>query len=175
MNRNHPSHYFRRLLLPSLLVSAATLGLAGPLAPALRSPKDGDHFEVTKPLLFWDSSTGAKSYEVYIDGVKTGETPAAAMPVLNYGITTPLSAGVHHWFVKAIPGSGEAVSSGTSAFTIDPPGNWPAWAIGPFVRYGNNPLLRPQGTGWESAIPTTPACSSMKENSACSTAARESP
>ena len=33
---------------------------------------------------------------------------------------------------------------------MDPPAAWPEWAIGPFVRYGGNPLLRPQGTGWES-------------------------
>ena len=38
----------------------------------------------------------------------------------------------------------------TSTFTIDPPGNWPAWAIGPFERYGKNPILSPQGKGWES-------------------------
>jgi predicted GH43/DUF377 family glycosyl hydrolase len=26
----------------------------------------------------------------------------------------------------------------------------PSWAIGPFVRYAGNPILSPQGTGWES-------------------------
>ena len=26
----------------------------------------------------------------------------------------------------------------------------PGWAIGPFVRYAGNPILTPQGTGWES-------------------------
>ncbi len=48
-----------------------------------------------------------------------------------------------------IPATGDAVTSSTSAFTIDPAGDWPDWTIGPFERYGENPIVRPQGTGWE--------------------------
>jgi predicted GH43/DUF377 family glycosyl hydrolase len=29
-------------------------------------------------------------------------------------------------------------------------GSLPDWAIGPFARYAGNPILKPQGTGWES-------------------------
>jgi predicted GH43/DUF377 family glycosyl hydrolase len=141
-----------KALLPIafLLAFIASRVYADSTALELCSPKDGDDFEVTKPLLFWNSIPGTQSYEIYVDDAKVGDAPAGAGPVLNYGLTTPLAPGSHHWMVKAIPAAGDAVSSGTSTFTVDPPGNWPAWAIGPFVRYGKNPLLRPQGTGWES-------------------------
>ena len=33
----------------------------------------------------------------------------------------------------------------------------PAWAIGPFTRYAGNPILTPQGTGWESFNVFNPA------------------
>ncbi len=115
----------------------------------LTSPKDDDHFEVTKPLFFWDSLPAAQKYEVYVDDAKLGEVQAASIPVLHFAAPQPLPVGTHHWVVKAIPAQGDAVSSSPSAFTIDPPGNWPAWAIGPFERYGGNPILRPQGSGWE--------------------------
>ena len=124
------------------------LGQGASPAVELCSPRNDDHFEVTKPLFFWKASPGAKSYEIDVDDAKIGEAPAGAGPVLHFAMTTPLQAGLHHWSVKALPGG--AASSGAYTFTIDAPGNWPAWAIGPFQRYGNNPLLRPQGTGWES-------------------------
>ncbi len=123
---------------------------AAPATLELCSPKNDDHFPVAKPLLFWKEIPGSKNYEVYVDDAKVGETKGAAGPVLNYALTTPLAPGVHHWSIKAIPASGDAVSSSPSAFTVDPPESWPAWAIGPFVRYGKNPILSPQGTTWES-------------------------
>jgi predicted GH43/DUF377 family glycosyl hydrolase len=151
MKRKYFVTHLKGFPLAVLLLALIALQVeANPNGLELCSPKNGDHFEVAKPLLFWKSSRGAKSYEVYIDGTQAGEAPAASMPVMNYGVTSPLAPGMHHWWVKAIPAAGDAVSSGTSTFTIDPQGNWPAWAIGPFVRYGDNPLLRPQGTGWES-------------------------
>jgi predicted GH43/DUF377 family glycosyl hydrolase len=100
--------------------------------------------------LFWNSSPAAQKYEVYIDDAKAGEVPAAPVPVLHYSVAQPLPVGPHHWSIKGIPATGDAVTSATSTFTIDPPVNWPAWAIGPFQRYGKNPILSPQGTGWES-------------------------
>jgi len=143
---------------PTKLITLATLILAATAALAqadavpfgLASPKDGDDFEVTKPLLFWYSSPEAKSYQIFIDDTKVDEVPAVPIPVVNYGVQTPLSVGLHHWYVKAVPATGNATASSTFSFTIDPYGNWPSWAIGPFVRYGQNPILRPQGTGWES-------------------------
>jgi predicted GH43/DUF377 family glycosyl hydrolase len=68
---------------------------------------------------------------------------------MSYALTTALTPGQHHWYVKAIPATGGAVTSSVSAFTIDPSANWPDWAIGPFERFGENPIVRPQGTGWE--------------------------
>ncbi len=151
MNQKH--HFMNR---KGFLLSALILALgvhktfADPTPFELCSPKADDHFEQTKPLLFWKAVPQAKSYEVYVDDTKAGDAPASAGPVLNFGITAPLAPGLHHWSVKAIPATGDAVSSGTSTFTIDPPADWPAWAIGPFVRYGQNPLFSPQGKGWES-------------------------
>ncbi len=117
----------------------------------LCSPKADDHFEVTKPLLFWKSIAGAQKYEVYIDDAKAGEEPAVGISVSHFDATQPLSVGAHRWFVKAIPATGAPVTSGTSSFTIDQPvETWPPWAIGPFQRYGGNPLIQPRGTGWES-------------------------
>jgi beta-1,2-mannosidase len=115
----------------------------------LCSPKDGDHFEVTEPLLFWKAIPG-DHYEIYVDDAKVGDAPAGSGPVLNYGLTAALAPGEHHWLVKAIPASGAALSSAPSNFTVEAPGNWPAWTIGPFVRYGENPIIKPIGDGWES-------------------------
>ena len=118
-------------------------------ALTLTSPKNDDHFEVTKPLLYWDSLPTAQKYEVYVDDAKLGEVPAAPLPVLNFTVPQALSVGAHHWYVKAIPATGNGVASSPSTFTIDPPRDWPSWAIGPFERYGENPIVKPQGTGWE--------------------------
>ena len=141
-----------KLITLVTLVLAATTALAqaDPVPFGLASPKDGDHFEVTKPLLFWYSSPEAKNYEVFVDDAKIGEAPTAPVPIVNYGVQTPLSVGLHHWYVKAIATTGNATASSRFSFIIDPFGNWPSWAIGPFVRYGQNPILSPQGAGWES-------------------------
>ena len=101
-------------------------------------------------MFFWNSSPTAKKYEVYIDDAKVGEVPAAPIPVLHYSATQPLAAGAHHWSVKATPATGNAITSSASTFTIDSAREWPAWAIGPFERYGKNPLLSPQGKSWEA-------------------------
>jgi predicted GH43/DUF377 family glycosyl hydrolase len=145
-----PNETLHATLLAMILLSLTVIAHGDPTPFGLASPKDGDDFEVTKPLLFWYSSPDAKSYQVFVDDTKVGEVAAVPLPVVNYAIQTPLAVGVHHWYVKAVPASGDATTSGTFSFTIDSSGNWPSWAIGPFVRYGQNPILRPQGTGWES-------------------------
>lgn len=116
----------------------------------LCSPKNGDHFEVTEPLLFWQSSVGADRYAVFIDDAEVAEVPAAPVPVMNYAVTNPLSPGSHHWCVRAISDLGGELTASNFVFTIDPSTPWPAWAIGPFVRYGENPILQPCGQGWEN-------------------------
>lgn len=114
----------------------------------LCSPKDGDHFEVSRPLLFWQSSVGATQYEIFVDDKSLARIKAAPVPVMSYGIQAPLPPGTHHWSVRA-EGLGEKVSSSNFVFTVEASAHWPAWAIGPFVKYGCNPILRPEGTGWE--------------------------
>lgn len=107
-------------------------------------------------MLHWKSVDGARSYEVDVDDAKVADVPAAALPVLHFALTTPLAVGLHRWDVKAIPAAGAAAASALSEFSVDPAGNWPDWAIGPFERYGKNPLLSPQGTGWESVNTLSP-------------------
>lgn len=116
----------------------------------LCSPKDGDHFEVTKPLLFWQSSVGADHYAIFIDGSQVAEVPATPVPILSYAVATALSPGSHHWYIRAESDLGGKLTSTAFSFTVDSSSHWPAWAIGPFVRYGENPILRPCGQGWEN-------------------------
>jgi predicted GH43/DUF377 family glycosyl hydrolase len=150
------------ILCPPLrFVSLSALGLAFGVVSGfgqqtggldLVSPKDGAHFDVSKPLFFWRPAPGATDYQLMVDGTDMGDVPAAGapLPVMSYGLAQALTDGTHQWSVKAVTSSG-TLGSGTDTFTIDPPTEqWPAWAIGPFQRYGGNPLVSPQGTGWES-------------------------
>ncbi len=146
---------------PLSFVSLSVLGLAFGVVSGfgqqtggldLVSPKDGAHFDVSKPLFFWRSAPGATDYQLIVDGTDMGDVPAAGapVPVMSHGVAQALTDGPHQWSVKAVTSAG-TLGSGTETFTIDPPAEkWPAWAIGPFQRYGGNPLVSPQGTGWES-------------------------
>lgn len=69
---------------------------------------------------------------------------------MNYPLHDPLTVGPHQWFVKALSRSGSSLISSNFVFTVESSTNWPSWAIGPFVRYGRNPILGPSGTGWEN-------------------------
>ena len=138
------------LVLFSLCCGRTAFSQTPPPAVELCSPRDDDHFEVTKPLFFWQTSPEFRSYTLFVDGAKVAEISGAQVPVMNFGLTAPLATGLHHWLVKGNPEAGNPVVSSTSSFTIDPPAGWPGWAIGPFQRYGKNPLIRPSGSGWES-------------------------
>jgi len=116
----------------------------------LTSPKNDDHFEVAKPLFYWKTIQGVKKYAVFIDNAEIDRVKAESVAIQSYGIKLDLSAGMHKWFIKGILPSGNLVTSATYAFTIDLASSWPEWAIGPFQRYSENPILRPAGTGWES-------------------------
>lgn len=141
----------KKLNASALIIFALVIpGHASPVPFQLCSPRNGDHFEVAKPLLFWQSSVGSVRYEVFVDGARIDEVPAAPMPVFSYASEIPLGVGSHSWFVKALAADGSSMTSSNFSFTIDASTNWPAWAIGPFVRYGNNPVLKPVGTGWEA-------------------------
>lgn len=138
------------LLAAFILISAPTRAQSPATTLDLCSPKNEDHFEVTKPLFFWRTDPQAKSYSLVVDDASVADIPAEAIPVMHFGLLTALPPGPHHWLVKETTATGTVNSSTSSTFTIDPPGNWPEWAIGPFQRYGKNPILSPQGTGWES-------------------------
>jgi len=116
----------------------------------LCSPRNGDHFEVAQPMLFWKASIRARSYEVFMDHKSLAKVPARPGQVLSYSPVTPLAEGVHHWSVKSFKAKGKAsLESPEYAFTVEA-SHWPDWAIGPFVRYGQNPILKPQGNSWEA-------------------------
>jgi predicted GH43/DUF377 family glycosyl hydrolase len=141
--------------LPKAAMAVFCVGLAGFTAQAgendfqLCSPENGDHFEVSQPLLFWQSSVGAKHYEVFIDDAKAGEVTAAPALVMNFTPSIALADGEHRWHVKAVMAYGNDIDTSNFVFTVESSTNWPAWAIGPFVRYGGNPILRPQLPVWE--------------------------
>ena len=93
----------------------------------LRSPE---------PLLFWNSTPAAQKYEVYIDDAKVTEVPAASMPVMHYGAVQPLYGRSSSLVDQGHPRLREMQS--VPPLLLSPsilPGNWPAWAIGPFQRY----------------------------------------
>ncbi|HTV42006.1 MAG TPA: hypothetical protein VMF08_15590 [Candidatus Sulfotelmatobacter sp.] len=83
-----------------------------------------------------------------MDDQRIAEVKAAPVPVMSYGVQAPLPSGTHRWFVKA-KDSGNEIESSNFVFTVEPSTRWPAWAIGPFVKYGGNPILGPEGAGWE--------------------------
>lgn len=116
----------------------------------LCSPGNGQQFEVSRPLLFWQSSVGANYYEIFVDDQWLAEVNAAPIPVMSYAVQSPLLPGTHQWYVKAT-GSGNEIESSHFVFTVEPSSHWPSWAIGPFVKYGCNPILRPAPTdpSWE--------------------------
>ncbi len=82
--------YFTTALIITSFLSSASLALQDPNRLELASPKNDDHFEVTKPLFFWKSVPGTQSYEVYVDDAKAGAVPSAPGSVVHYGLTTPL-------------------------------------------------------------------------------------
>ncbi|MGH8023784.1 MAG: hypothetical protein ACRED1_09400 [Limisphaerales bacterium] len=136
-------------LIPLLVLSLPFLAAGAGLSRFdLCSPANGDHFEVSQPLLFWQSSAGANLYEVFVDDKLLARVAAKPLPVMAYTVPSPLPRGTRHWFVKAVS-PGKEMDSSNFVFTIEPSAGWPAWAIGPFVRYGCNPILRPTGTGWQ--------------------------
>jgi len=139
----------KSVLLAVMLSLTAISAHANPDDLTLCSPQNGDHFEVSRPLLFWESSKKAGHYEIFIDDKQIARVKAAPIPVMSYAIRRPLTAGTHHWFVKAT-GSGTEIDSTNFTFTVDPSTDWPIWAIGPFVKYGGNPILRPADEWWES-------------------------
>ena len=139
-------------LLPSGIIPAK----ADPNALELKSPKDNDHFEVTKPMFYWQTDPAAKGYSLIVDDTSVDIVPDVSLPVMHYGFTTDLTAGPHQWRLKETKNDGTTVVSETRSFIIDPPHPWPDWAIGPFERYGANPILRPQGTTWESVNALSP-------------------
>jgi hypothetical protein len=85
----------------------------------LCSPANGDHFEVSQPLLFWESSVGAKQYEVFIDDAKAGVVVAGPVPVMHLTPPAALSAGEHHWHVKAAMAHGESLITSNFVFMIE--------------------------------------------------------
>lgn len=64
------------------------------------------------------------------------------------------------------PSAGAPVAAGsvsdTAATTSTASGQLPDWAIGPFTRYKGNPILKPEGTGWESADTFNPGVVEVK-------------
>jgi hypothetical protein len=90
-----------------------------PSALELRSPRADDHFEVTKPVFCWKSLSTVQNYQLYVDDAQVGTIPASPNPVMSFSPEESLTVGPHHWYVKGMPATGDAVVSGTLTFTGD--------------------------------------------------------
>jgi hypothetical protein len=108
---------FLSVLLISLPAVAAPLANAELGGFDLCSPRDGDHFEVSRPMLFWQASAGASHYEIFVDDRRVARVDAAVVPVMSYAVQAPLPCGTHRWFVKA-RGSGSVIESSNFVFTV---------------------------------------------------------
>lgn len=167
----------RRWLLYSFAaitcLSSASIPLHGDeTAVELTSPKNDDHFDVTQPLLFWTSTPAAQKYEIYIDDAKVAEVPAAPIPVLHYSVAQPLPPGKHHWSIKAILPAGDAVTSITSTFTIDPRGIGPHGLLARLNDTEKTHFCHPRETLGKQSTHSIPAWFSTRDNSACFTGRR---
>ena len=110
-------------LLGGLLFACAAFSVhAEPTGVELCSPKADDHFEVTKPLLFWHATAGAKNYEVFVDDARVGQVAATAGPVVNFALTAALPVG-RTPLVRAggCPRRARRSNRNVSSFTVDPP------------------------------------------------------
>lgn len=142
-----------RVLSSALLLLAATAS-AQPAAFSLLSPSNNDTIRSKTVYYYCQSSTGAHHYEVWVDNVKRGEVTAdAKTPTQVYFDSVALATGRHSWYFVAVNAAGQRTqSASTFQFTLLSHPDLPYWAIGPFQKYGPNPILSPQGsgTGWES-------------------------
>jgi predicted GH43/DUF377 family glycosyl hydrolase len=131
-----------------LTVMIAAKAVAAPVQ--LYSPANGEDSEVTRPLLFWHSVSGASAYRVFIDGAKVADVPASKLAIFDFEAPKALTVGVHSWYVEDIPEAGVPQTSDVYTFRVDRPARWPGWVIGPFERYGRDPIISPGGAHWES-------------------------
>ena len=122
---------------------AASTTLAG---VELVSPASSAIIDSDRPMLFWKNVQGAERFTVTIDDDKPIEVTASPSEVSHLSVPTALAGGEHKWSVRTL-GQGEDVAAGR--FTVEIKKQWPAWAIGPFLRYAGNPLLTPTSNEWE--------------------------
>jgi len=91
-----------------------------PTAFTLASPANNSSTNnITNPTFAWnassDSGSGMAKYQLYIDGAMKQETSATS---LAYTLTSPLTAGTHTWYVKALDMGGNSTTS-TATFTLN--------------------------------------------------------
>jgi predicted GH43/DUF377 family glycosyl hydrolase len=149
-------------VLASASLLWAGIASAQPAAFSLLSPSNNDTIRLKTPYFHWQSSANAQHYEIWIDNAKSGEVTAnTKTPTQYYYDSSSLSIGKHTWYVNAVDAAGSHTtkSTNTLSFTLLSHPVLPYWAIGPFQKYGNNPIMSPQGldTGWESQNVYNPA------------------
>jgi predicted GH43/DUF377 family glycosyl hydrolase len=122
---------------------------AQPAAFSLLSPSSNDTIRSKTVYYYCQSSSGADHYELWVDNAKREEATAnVKTPTQVCFDSVALTPGQHSWYFNAVNASGQTTkSSATYQFTLLSHPDLPYWAIGPFQKYGANPILVPQGTG----------------------------
>lgn len=96
--------------------------IPAPSVFAATAPLDGQTVNSTRPLFGWTSAGAANSinhYEVWVDGALSSDAISSA--TLSYTPSTPLAAGSHVWFARAVGTCGSTTSSPTIGFSIVAP------------------------------------------------------
>ena len=122
-----------------------------PTAFDLLSPGRGGTSAVNTVPLYWQTKPDTEYYEIWIDDAKVAEITGSTTSTYTTYITEALKSGNHIWYVVAVDSFGNKMrSTNISSFAVEEPISLPDWVIGPFVRWGERPVLEPKGTGWES-------------------------
>jgi len=92
-----------------------TITCPSPGTPSTPNPANGATVSSQPTILDWADTSGAASYDVYLDG-----TFRANVPVSQWTLNQTLSFTAHNWYVVAKNGCGSTQGS-TWSFTINPP------------------------------------------------------
>ncbi len=111
----------------------------------ITAPADNAIASSTTPTFSWQDMVdyyGISKYELYIDGSLAVDNISATTTI----VSTPLSAGTHTWYVKAVDNNG-ATATSTSTFTLNVV---PGYAV-PYTFYVDNVAGNDNNPGSQAA------------------------
>ncbi len=92
-----------------------TINCPTPATPSSPSPSSGATISSQPTILDWADTSGALSYDVYLDG-----TLRANVPISQWTVNQSLTLATHNWYVVAKNGCGSTTGP-TWSFTISQP------------------------------------------------------